>query len=1221
LRLPGASISRIALCLALWLGSASGASAQRSDIDILRGRVVGADSTPIAGANVRITSMRSQAVRQIRTDDRGRFQMVFQNGGGDFLVAITAIGLAPFEDRIRREGDEDFLLVNVVLQRIQALPTFRVTERERPKSEGVPTEVGAASGQANGAIIPPELQGDLNALASTLAGMQLVFNPDGSIAGFSAMGLDPSQNAMTLNGMQMSTSGLPRDAAIVTQVNTTSFDASKGKFSGAQVSSFAMSGGPIQQHSVRITLDDPRLQYNDPITRSLPQSNKNVQISGNHSGELVHDRSAYNVSYQVGQQVRPLNSLLDADSTALSRIGLTSDSVSRFLEILQTIGLPYSIAGVPTDRRNQNASVFGRLDYNPADGGTLSTTFSGGWNSSDANGISTRAPASFGGRNSSWNGSVQGSYNAPLGSMFLNELQLQVSHSVSHGDPYLLLPAASVLVSSLGADGGTALSSLQFGAGSSLYSDTRNSGFDIVNTLSWFNGNSRHRLKFNAEVNYATYQQLQSGNAEGTFVYNSLGDLETGHAASFVRRIGAPERTGNALSGGLSITDTWRKTNALQFQLGARLDGVTYPIRPQYNADLDRALGIRTDRSPEVLTVSPRLGFSWNVGKAPAAVSANFGPSIFGTLRGGVGRFVNTPGANYLTGAIDATGLPSGAQQLTCLGASVPQVDWKAVLRDPSLIPSTCADGTAASQFTVATPRVQTFDPGWSPSAAWRANLGWSSYLTARLRVSVDVQYSINTHQASSIDRNFDPTTRFTLPFEGDRPVFVNPTAIVPASGAVSLVSSRVVPQYSTVMSSMGDGESRTKQITIGLSPVQRTFSVNPTSWNLSWTTVSMYERVRGMGANASGNPSLFDWSKGGGDIAHQINASIRKGFGTSWNVQVSARAQSGAPFTPTVGGDVNGDGRSSDPAFVFDPTAVSDSALRAGMATLVAHLPAGIRGCITDQMGRIARRNSCRNPWSASFNVGVLWTPRNSLWGDRTRINFNLQNPLTGLDALWHRGQLEGWGQPGVADPTLLSVRGFDPVQRRYVYEVNQRFGETRGTRSLPAQPFRATMDVRITLGPPIERQQAGIELRNWRRPGGTPPTVQTITQRNIQQVTGTLRPVLTQRDSLGLSKAQIDSVNALIATLTKRAESLWTPMAEYILKLTSNEADADLVRRLKDTRAAVQDAQFTAYRALRALLTPEQRKKLRQPLSYMIEEDYMRSIKLQGAGTNMGS
>jgi len=1124
--------------------------------------------------------------------------------------------------RLRREGDEEVLLANFVVTRIQALSAVVVNELQRPKTEGVPTEIGAASGNPNSALLPPDQQGDLNALAATLAGMALLFNSDGSISGFSALGLDAGQNNVTLNGMQVGSNTLPRDAAVTTRVNTTSFDASKGHFSGAQVAMTSMSGGPVQQHTLRVTLDDPALQYSDRAARSLGQQQRNFQLSGSSSGEMVKDKSNYNVSWQFGRRVSPLNTLLDADSSGLARLGLTADSVARYQSILHTLGVPFSVAGIPTDRRNDNASAFGRIDWNRPDGGALSSTFSLNYSNNSAVALSARSLPSYGGDSRNWNANVQGNINKNLGSRFLTELSVQASLSDNTGDPFLPLPSGSVLVSTLAPDGGSSIGSLQFGSGSSLYNSNRSGSFGADNTLSWFNGSSRHRVKFNQEINYEWYDQLQSGNALGTFTYNSLADLEAGKAASFVRRIGAQRRTGDALGTGASVTDTWRKTDKLQFQLGARVDAMHYPSRPQYNPEIAQLFGLRTDHVPSFYAISPRLGFSLNVGKAPASVGTMFGPSVFGTLRGGLGRFVNTNGSGSVAGAIDATGLPSGAQQLTCVGSAVPQVDWKQYLQNQGNIPTECADGTGASAFTVGSPRVVTFDPSYRTQSSWRANLGWNGYLGARFRINLDGVYSLNTHQNASLDRNFDATTRFVLAAEDGRPVFVTPSAIVPTSGAISLRSSRRSSKYAQVMSNLGDGEARSISITIGLSPVQRTFSVNPTSWNISWTTVSVRDKVRGFGGNTAGNPLEFAWGRASGDIAHQINASIRKGFGTTWNVNISGRIQSGQPFTPNVGGDINGDGLSNDRAFVFNPAVAGDSAVVAGMSTLLASAPAGVRACLQRQLGHLAERNSCRGPWSGSLNVQIAWNPRNTPWGDRVRFGLSLANPLAGLDALWHRGNMEGWGQPGFADPTLLYVRGFDAARNRFVYEVNQRFGETRGTRSLPAQPFRATFETRISLGPSMERQQAQIELRGYRRPGAPTPTVASIKQRNTASAAATLRPLLAQKDSVGLTKMQVDSVNALVARLTKVADSLWTPTAEYILKLGANDADADLVRRLKETRAAVLQAQFTAYRAVRGLLTVEQKKKLRPPISFMIEEDYMKSVLLNNASSSkMGS
>jgi hypothetical protein len=1193
-------------------------AAQGSNVDVLRGRLVSTDSAPVAGAIVTVTSYVTQAVRQVRSDDKGRFSLVFQNGGGDYIVSVIAIGVAPVEVRVRREGDEDVLLVNLVLNRLRMLDAVTVLERQRPTAERVPTEVGAAGGTLGATVLSPDQQGNLNALAAALAGFTLITGADGSITGFSALGLDPSQNTVTLNGMQVSSTSMPRDAQVVTKANTSSFDASSGRFSGAQVSMYAMGGGPIQQHSMRITLDDPTLQWYDRSATSLNPQLRNIAASGNSSGEFVHDKANYNFSWQVGRRTTPLNTLLDADSSGLARLGLTPDSVERFEAILHELGLPFTVGAVPPDRRSENGSLFSHFELNQKNGGAVNATINGNFNQNSAQALSARALPSYGGRNESWNANVQGEWSHNVGSMFLNQLSVSTDLNGNSGNPFVPLPSGSVLVSSLAPDGGTSLSNLQFGSATGLNSLSHGGSVDVTNTISWFSKTSRHRLKLEMDARTEWYEQLDASNEDGTFTYNSLDDLEAGRAASFVRRIGSQEHSGSGLIAGASLTDTWRKTDRLQFQLGLRADGVRFFTAPNYNPEIDQLFGLRTDHTPGIFGVSPRIGFSYNVGTAPGGVGGTFGPNVLGTIRGGIGRFMNTPGPNLISGAIDATGLPSGAQQLTCIGPAVPQVSWHDYLRDPGAIPTQCADGTGAAPFTLGTPRVQTFDPRYAPTSSWRANVGWSGYLSSHFRFNVDGTYSLNQHQSAQVDRNFDPTTRFTLANEGNRPVFVDPSAIFDSTGAVSLLNSRRYPQYAQVMANIGDGESHTAQLTIGLSPVPSRISINPTNWNISWTTVRVRDRVRGFGGNTAGNPLDFNWGRANGDIANQINANLNKGFGASWQVRVSARAQSGSPFTPNVGGDVNGDGLANDRAFVFDPAKTADSAVAAGMRAILSGAPAGIQSCLRSQLGRIADRNSCRGPWSFTMSSIVTYTPRGTMLGDRAAFTLNLSNPLAGLDALVHHGNMEGWGQPGFADPTLLYIRGFDAVAHQYVYEVNQRFGETRGPRSLPAQPFRVTLEMRFSLGPTMERQQAQIELRGFFRAGQPAPTVQNIKQRAVTGAASALRQLLPQKDSIQLTKEQVDSVNRMITTLTHAADSIWTPMAQYLVKVGARDAaDAEAVRRLRETKRAVEDAQFASYSALRNLLTPEQRKRLKQPLSLMIQEDYQKQVRLIGAGT----
>ena len=52
--------------------------------DIITGTVTGPDSQPLAGAVVQATSLETQISRQRTTDARGRFTIVFPDGGGQY---------------------------------------------------------------------------------------------------------------------------------------------------------------------------------------------------------------------------------------------------------------------------------------------------------------------------------------------------------------------------------------------------------------------------------------------------------------------------------------------------------------------------------------------------------------------------------------------------------------------------------------------------------------------------------------------------------------------------------------------------------------------------------------------------------------------------------------------------------------------------------------------------------------------------------------------------------------------------------------------------------------------------------------------------------------------------------------------------------------------------------------------------------------------------------
>src|SRR5439155_15176311 len=144
---------------------------------------------------------------------------------------------------------------------------------------------------------------------------------------------------------------------------------------------------------------------------------------------------------------------------------------------------------------------------------------------------------------------------------------------------------------------------------------------------------------------------------------------------------------------GMSLGDSYRRTDQLQFIYGLRLDATQFLTSPTRNYSLDTLFSLRNDRVPNRVYFSPRIGLTWTYGTA--AQIASFLGAVRGpraVVRGGIGVFQNLPGTGLIGSSLDNTGLPSAVQQVTCVGTAVPTPNWNAYLSDPSQIPAQCAN-------------------------------------------------------------------------------------------------------------------------------------------------------------------------------------------------------------------------------------------------------------------------------------------------------------------------------------------------------------------------------------------------------------------------------------------------------------------------------------------------------------------------------------------------
>jgi hypothetical protein len=1206
--------------------------------DIITGTVTGPAGAAVNAAQVTVTSVETGISRSKATNEKGQFTLLFPDGGGQYTVTVRRIGLAPQTATVSRLADEDRLVANFTMVAVATQLEAVVVEDRRPPprqdERPTPGSTGRTlSGEALSRL--PIDPGDPNAVALLAPGVVEVAGTDTTGAGFSIAGQSPDQNRVTLDGLTFESGGVPQEAVRNTRVVTSTYDVARGQFTGGLVQTTTRGGTNNVAGSFNYNLRDPRLQWSDDQQGGgFGQGFTQHQLSGGIGGALAKDRLFYFVSGQIRHRVNPLQTLTGADALTLERLGTAPDSARRFLDVLESYGLPTSVAAIPDEQLNDNYSGIARMDWmiNP----DHSLMIRGNYQGSLQEAFRTRALAvpAYGGEQEGTGGGIMTTLSSVLG-LFLNEARASYSTSDRSGDPYLLMPEGRVRVTSAFDDGATGVTTLDFGGNPALPTEGRNTQFEITDELSYL-GSAGHRYKIGGLLQYSSFSTATSSNAFGSFSYNSLEDFSANRPASFTRTLSAREREGASLAAALYIGDTWRRSRALQLTYGLRLEHDRYLDEPAFNPVVEELFGRRTDRLPSEWRVSPRIGFSWTLGlpqqeERPGrggfggrgGRGGDFGAfgQNFTVVRGGIGEFRGRAPTQLFASAIDATGLPSGELQLICIGDAVPVPSWSGFLANPETIPAQCADGGMGSPVSRGTPNVALFSDDFGAPRAWRGSLGVQKRLSQRFGVNVEASYAYGTNLTGARDLNLRESPAFTLSSEDGRPVYSPASAIVPSTGQTSVLASRRHDGLAQVVEAMSELNSRTAQVTFGFNGIAASSLI----WNMSYTWMRARDETgfapgvslgggaaafgRGGGgfgfgvgsATTGGDPNSIEWGISDLERRHGITGSLNW-FARPWlDVTSVIRFTSGQPFSPRVGGDINGDGSRNDRAFVFDPATTNDPVLAAAMADLLETAPDRARECLQYQLGRIAERNSCRAGWNTTLDMQMNFRPNfGGTLGRRLNLMVSLVNPLAGADRLLHgSGGLKGWGQPDRPDGTLLYVRGFDPAAQRYIYEVNERFGDTQSARTAIRNPFQIGMQVRLQLGPDRQREMVMGALR---RIGGGPAGGGGGAARggfDIRSMIERVAPdpvaaILEMRDTLALTDIQVSALGAVSDTLKATTNAL---ASELQARIDSAAAGTDLRTIFPTIQPRLQegrDAYLRAIESARGILTAEQWQKL---------------------------
>jgi len=1149
--------------LALTIALSGRAAAQvGSTTDILMGRITAPDSQAVAGARVEATSVETGITRTKTTGADGRYTIVFPDGGGTYRLTVRALGMAPVTRTISRQGDEDRMITDFDMGRIATqLATVQVRAPPRRGDPSQRPEPGSTERNLNPNLVNrlPVDAGDLVALAALAPGVIAVPGTDTTKASFSVAGQPANQNNITLDGLSFGAGSVPQEAVRNTRVVTSTYDVARGQFTGGQVASTTRGGTNNVQGAFSYSLRDPSLEFVDDTNPAFGQKYTQNQLSGGAGGPIIKDKLFTFGAISFTHRTDPLLSLLAADPLTLQRLGTNPDSVTRFLNIVQTFGLPLTSPLAPDERLNNNTSALVRVDYNLAEDHSL--MLRGDWRGNTQLGSRLNAlalPHSGGNLRGTGGGGMM-TLTSHMG-MFINELRGYKSIDNRNTEGYLSVPDGRVVVSSILGDGTNAISTLQFGGNPSLPQETKSSLLEVSDEISRLTTAGGHRFKLGGLLNQQRTSVGFIPNQFGTFTFNSLADFEAGVPTQFTRTLFARDQQSATNNAAVYLGDSWRMTPQFQVTYGLRMEGSRYPDKPDYNPEVEATFGRRTDNLPSEVSVSPRAGFSVFVGES------QFGPPPL-TLRGGIGEFRGTAPAQLFASALNATGLINGQSLLTCVGAAAPTPDWAAYLADPSTIPTSCNGGTPI--FANQRRNVTVFDPGFQAPRAWRASFGLSRRFWDRFSFSVDAGYARGVAQTGQIDINLDTTAKFTLSNENNRPVYAPANAIVPTTGAVSVFGSRLYPQFGVVSQIESHLRSDTKQLTLGLNGI----TTKGILLNASYTLTSSFDQsqgfsqgtVQGFGGtpgSTPGNPNLSEWGRSDNARRHALLGTITYPIKPVLELTMIARATSGSYYSPLVGGDINGDGRSNnDRAFVFDPAvaaAAGDTAVANGMTRLLASTSSRARDCLLSQTGKVASRSSCSSPWSPALDLQMNIRPAAFGLDRRLTISVIALNTLTGLDQLLHgSNNLHGWGQPSFPDRTLLYVRGFDPTTDTYRYQVNEHFGVTNGTRNAFRVPFQIAIQGRVALGTDPARQQFNNAI--GRGPGGGRMNPEALKARMTRLVPNAFLDIIAINDSakLELTPDQIAKLQTSGDAFKVRADSLIDKVANMLGDTTVKNPD----------------------------------------------------------------
>jgi hypothetical protein len=1224
-----------------------------NSVDIIVGTVTDATGKPVAGAVVEAFSIETEVTRKGTTNDKGQYRIIIDAGGGQsqYRVSVKAIGKNPVIYNVARQSDDDRIILNVKLGETPAkLQDLVANAARRPNPDQNENRVtaGESSRSISGeqAMRLPIDASDLAALAALAPGVILTTGTDSTAATFSVAGQSAASNTYVVNGQTTSSTTVPQDAVRSTRVITNSYDVARGNFSGGMVSVTTKGGGNRVTGSLSSGLQSPSLAWGGNTSSAFQAGNTAENFGAGFGGPLKHNVTALFGGFQVHRRLQPSPSLDIADATTLGRLGASPDSVAKFIRLVNGTGLTDQAGAISATSTNDQLTSVLRFDWDAGQVHVITFTGQLNLNGRDPQSVGSTNLPQVGGNNTGNSGSGGLQVTSRFNNGMINAFRGGYTASNSTSTPFLLVPVGRVTNYSPDSTGGVIPTTFGFGGNAGMPRTSNTKTLEFTNELSLISPAGAHRWALGFYGNKQDFTQDATTNQFGTFLYNTLGDFENNTPASFTRTLVPSTSSGSVQNEAVYLSDAWRPRiggatsggNAgagatgggagggggmggrggggfggrggfggpgsngggnLQLTYGLRVEHTSYTGAPEENTAVFNEFGVHTSVLPTETYVSPRAGFSYSIAapEQQGQAQRGFAPPLL-TIRGGAGIFRGTMPSTLPGTAQAQSGLIGAQTQLYCTGSAVPIPDWADYVSHPEDIPAECLNNATTPGVITATPSVTAYDPNYGAAKTKRASLGLTRRVTQRITFNIDASYVRGVGQSASRDLNLnDAAPAFRLGNEVNRPVYADPAQIFPTTGAIPLSASRKDINYGAVSEVFSTLQNDTRQITFNLAGT----TTKQMQLNLSYTL--MFARDQGGsgggfgggfggGNQTAGDPNDYEWATSSNQHRHNFQAQISWPITPAFELASNLGMISGAPYTPIVAGDINGDGSSrNDRAFIYNPATTTDTALATGMSRLLNSTSGNAKKCLQAQLGQIAGRNTCYGPWQPTVAFSLNWRP--ALFDRRLMVQIQTQNLLGGLDE-WINGDnnIKGWGGFARPDNTLLTVNGFNPTTNQFTYSVNSRFGNTSGSATAIRNPFQVLINLRYAIGYDPRTLQIQQLARGIGGGATTGPQMLDSAMARFRRQNVAIA-ALARKDSLVLSKAQVTALQALVDSSNARVTFIVDSIRPEVQKINLAGSAADiqpLMQKLGPFTRSLFQEQIKVRDAVHAVLTDVQ-------------------------------